>query len=297
MLISVCVCTFKRPCVTGTLTSILAQVLPPGTQTEIIVVDNDSLKSAEAAVDALALGTSVPVKYAVEPVQNIALARNMALSLASGEWIAFIDDDEIADSHWIAGLLAAAETHGADVAIGRVDALYPPATPQWLLEVRPFSRRHGETGTPLTTGISGNALLKHDILLTTGIRFDPSFGRSGGEDSDFFYRLHGAGAKIVSADEAVIVESIPADRLNKAYLRRRALRAGQSYAVIRLRALTPAGRILFFTVSLFKALAFATGSAMFLLVTRAVALKLGIRSWLNFGKSRACIGYALPTMY
>lgn len=297
MLISVCICTFKRPCVTGTLTSVLSQVLPPGAESEIVVVDNDSLKSGETAVSTLALSTSVPVKYAVEPVQNIALARNRALSLAGGDWLAVIDDDEIADSHWVAELLSAAQTYGADIAIGHVEARYPPGTPQWLLEAKPFSRKWGKSGTPLAMGISGNALLKRDILVKTGIRFDPVFGRSGGEDSDFFHRLHIAGAKIVAASEAIVVESVPADRLDPSYLRRRAVRAGHTYGLIRLRALSPAGRIYFLTVSILKAFVFAIGAATFFAVRRTVALKLGIRSWLNFGKSRACVGLALPAMY
>lgn len=297
MLISVCVCTFRRPGVTGTLTSILSQALPSGTETEIVVVDNDKLQSAEAAAGTVALGTSVPIKYAVEPVQNIALARNRALSLAAGDWLAFIDDDEIADSHWISGLLMAVESHGADIAIGRVDALYPPETPQWFLAADPLSRRWGGTGAVLTTGSSANALLRRDTLFAMGIRFDPSFGRSGGEDTDFFNRLHIAGAKIVAANEAVVVESIPRGRLQPSYLRRRAVRAGHSYGLIRLRALSPAGRIYFFAASMLKALVFTIGAAVFLAVKRAVALKLGIRGWLNFGKSRACIGSALPAMY
>ena len=45
--------------------------------------------------------------YAVEPERNIALARNRALSLARGEKLAFIDDDEMASPFWLSTLLAA----------------------------------------------------------------------------------------------------------------------------------------------------------------------------------------------
>lgn len=297
MLISVCICTFKRPGVTGTLASVLSQALPPGTDIEIVVVDNDPMRSAEATVAAVALGTSVPVKYAMEPARNISLARNRALSFAVGDWLALIDDDEIADSNWLAALLAAAEGHGADAVIGRVDALYPPGTPGWLLAADPLSRRWGASGTALTTGSSANALLNRDVLIASGVRFDEAFGRSGGEDTDFFNRLHLAGAKIVASDTALVRERVPVERLRPAYLRRRAVRAGHSYGLIRLRALSPAGRIYFFAVSMVKAALFAACSATLLAVARATAMKLGIRGWLNFGKLRACAGFALPAMY
>lgn len=297
MLISVCICTFKRPGVTGTLASVLSQALPPGTDIEIVVVDNDPMRSAEATVAAVALGTSVPVKYAMEPARNISLARNRALSFAVGDWLALIDDDEIADSNWLAALLAAAEGHGADAVIGRVDALYPPGTPGWLLAADPLSRRWGASGTVLTTGSSANALLNRDVLIASGVHFDEAFGRSGGEDTDFFNRLHLAGARIVASDTALVRERVPVERLRPAYLRRRAVRAGHSYGLIRLRALSPAGRIYFFAVSMVKAALFAACSATLLAVARATAMKLGIRGWLNFGKLRACAGFALPAMY
>lgn len=297
MLISVCICTYKRPGVRGTLASVLSQALPPGTGIEIVVVDNDRLRSAEAAVGAMALGTSVPVKYAMEPAKNIALARNRSLSLAVGDWLALIDDDEIANPNWLVALLAAAESHSADAVIGRVDAFYPQGTPGWLLAADPLSRRWGACGTALTTGSSANALLNRDVLIASGVRFDEAFGRSGGEDTDFFNRLHLAGARIVADDMAAVRECVPAERLRPDYLRRRAVRAGHSYGLIHLRALTPAGRIYFFAVSMVKAALFAACSATLLAVARATAMKLGIRGWLNFGKLRACAGFALPAMY
>ncbi|MDE1985076.1 MAG: glycosyltransferase [Alphaproteobacteria bacterium] len=297
MLISVCICTFKRPSVADTLESIAAQVLPAGVQTEIVVVDNDAVRSAEATVGRQASSAFISVKYAVEPVQNIALARNRALALAAGEWLAFIDDDEVADPNWLATLLSAAQSYCADVVIGRVQAVYPIGTPQWLRRADPLSRNWGPTGTIRATGSTANALLNRNAVLTGGVRFDKAFGRTGGEDTDFFNRLHLAGLQIVVANEAIVRERIMPERLHGAYLRRRAVRAGHSYALIRLRALTPVGQFGFFAVTSVKVLAFVSASVIFLVLVRAIALKFRIRGWLNFGKLRACIGAPLPNMY
>ncbi len=93
MLISVCICTYRRPGVVNTLQSVLAQRLAPGLEIEIVVVDNDPLKSGEQTINAFAANCPVPLRYASEPVRSIAGARNRALFLARGDWLAMIDDD------------------------------------------------------------------------------------------------------------------------------------------------------------------------------------------------------------
>ena len=297
MLISVCVCTFRRPGVVDTLGSIVRQDLPLGVELEIVVVDNDCAASAAQAVQGFADGAPVPVRYAVEPVQNIATARNRAIDLARGEWIALVDDDECADPSWLVSLLAAALGYDAEIAVGPVVAIYPPATAPWLAATDPLSRNWGRTGTFRVTGSTANALLHRPALAAAGQCFDPAFGRSGGEDTDFFARLHSCGLKIVVAAEAIVRERVPAERLSAGYLRMRALRAGHSYGLIALRPLAPQRRVAFMAMSGVKAGAFALGAMLFLSSWRRVALKLRIRCWLNLGKLRACAGRPLPNLY
>ena len=203
------------------------------------------------------MSAPIPVTYAVEPERNIALARNRALSLARGEKLAFIDDDEMASPFWLSTLLAAEKRYAADVVIGRVDAIYPPNAALWLIVADPLSRKWGPSGTVCTMGSSANALLNRKIIETGNVGFDPAFGRTGGEDTDFFGRLSAAGAKIVVENDAVVREWVSPDRLERAYLCRRAIRAGQSYGAVRLRQLSRAGRLLFMAATLAKALIFS----------------------------------------
>lgn len=297
MLISVCICTLKRSSVIVTLDSIAGQTLPSDVEIEAIVVDNDLDRSAEGLVSAWAARAPIPVTYAVEPERNIALARNRALSLARGERLAFIDDDEMATPFWLSTLLAAEKRYAADVVIGRVDAIYPPNAALWLTVADPLSRKWGPSGTVCTMGSSANALLNRKIIETGNIGFDPAFGRTGGEDTDFFGRLSASGAKIVVENDAVVREWVSPDRLERAYLCRRAIRAGQSYGAVRLRQLSRAGRLLFMAATLAKALIFSICGTVLRVHARANALRLAIRGWLNFGKLRACAGLALPRMY
>jgi len=60
----------------------------------IVVVDNDHLRSAETCVLKFSAASPVPIRYYVEPRQNIALARNKAIENANGDFAAFLDDDE-----------------------------------------------------------------------------------------------------------------------------------------------------------------------------------------------------------
>src|SRR5271157_4115198 len=93
--ISVCVCTYKRPQLLQRLLDDLGTQETNGLFTySIVVADNDHLRSGEAVVTGFAAASNIPVTYCVAPQQNISLARNEAIAHATGDFIAFIDDDE-----------------------------------------------------------------------------------------------------------------------------------------------------------------------------------------------------------
>lgn len=68
---------------------------------EVVVVDNAPTTDALARL--LANRTSkVPLRRVVEPRPGVAWARNSGWRVAAGKIVAFLDDDEIADPHWLA---------------------------------------------------------------------------------------------------------------------------------------------------------------------------------------------------
>src|SRR5262249_17311235 len=93
--ISVCICTYKR---TDLLPRLLVGLKDQETgglfSYSVTVADNDGLRSAENVVNKFAAESAISVKYCVEPQQNISLARNTAVANSTGEFVAFIDDDE-----------------------------------------------------------------------------------------------------------------------------------------------------------------------------------------------------------
>ncbi len=70
---------------------------------EVVVVDNAPAgDGVRALVEARQGGAQY--RYAVEPRGGLSWARNAGIAAASGEIIAFLDDDEEPDRHWLAGL-------------------------------------------------------------------------------------------------------------------------------------------------------------------------------------------------
>jgi len=61
------------------------------------------------------------VRNVVEPNRNPATRRNRAVSASSGEILAFIDDDAIADPHWLANAIDYLDQHPDVVALGGPD--------------------------------------------------------------------------------------------------------------------------------------------------------------------------------
>lgn len=227
VLISVCICTYRRAHVRDTIASVLAQDCLDRFPVEILVCDDDPNCSAKPLVQVVAKQASIAVRYVVSGARNIAAARNTCLAEARGTWIAFVDDDELAEPSWLSNLIAAQRAHDAHVVKGYVRGVYPPGTPAWILAGDPYTRDYGVTGRRLTIAASGNVIFQHDFVSSNNVKFNLEFGRSGGEDTDFFRQLGTLGARMVACREAIVNEIVPPDRITVDYIRNRYLRLGQ----------------------------------------------------------------------
>ncbi|KCZ52801.1 hypothetical protein HY3_13635 [Hyphomonas pacifica] len=227
--IDICVCTYRRPFIEATLRSLDAQILPADVTARIIVIDNDETPSAKALVDQVAGTLSIPVTYIHAPANNISIARNAGLEEAKAEWIAFIDDDEEAEPDWLACLLQTARLKDLDAVFGPAMAEYPDDAPHWMRKQDYHSNIPQRRGGVVQTGHTCNALLRASSSLVRGQRFLLEKGKTGGEDTEFFFRLWFNGAKLDITEAAIVHEKVDPKRMNLDWIRNRKFRSGMSY--------------------------------------------------------------------
>ena len=237
--VDVCIATFRRPhLLERLLTSLTAQRLE-GIAMRIIVIDNDidgSARAVAAGVYPLAgAGAAPDIVYDIEPEQSIALARNRAMWHVRAACFAFVDDDQTVSQYWLASLLHCMCEFRCDVVFGPVVSELPADAPSWALPC--FAKQLHGTGDVVQYGGSGNVLIRTRAV--TAMRFDPAFGLTGGEDTDFFHRLHQVGVRMVWCEEARATEPVSPARLTLASLRRRGFRDGQNYARIFVKPTSP----------------------------------------------------------
>lgn len=222
--VSICIATFRRPDGLARLLDSLGRVkVPPGVELEVLIVDNDAGGSASAVVESRSDGLPA-LRYFLEPVQNIACARNRAVEAARGRWLMFIDDDEVADENWLVAYLDLFDSYECDGGFGPViPRLEEDGTP-WLDLPTFYSRRRHPTGTPVgeREPRTGNAMVRRALF--EDHRFDPAFGLTGGSDIQLFGAM--SGARFLWCDEAEVFEFLPPERHRVRWLARRAFRGG-----------------------------------------------------------------------
>jgi len=230
--ICVCICTFKRPQLLRLLLDKLSEQKSGSLFTySAVVADNDPEQSARATVADFTRVSSMTVVYCFEERQNIALARNKALENVSGDFVAFIDDDEYPAPDWLHNLYETWAEHGVAGVLGPVVPYFDNEPPAWATKGKFFDRVRFPTGYQLSSDLArtGNVLFKRDILNTVDIPFRSQFDTAG-EDIDFFRRMMEQGFKFIWCDEAVAYELVPSSRCTRKYLLRRALLRGSNFS-------------------------------------------------------------------
>lgn len=208
------------------LESLIAQTPPAGWAIALIVIENDDSPHCADIVAEFQKRAPYLVDYLIETEAGIPFARNAAIEAVQAlgaEWIAFIDDDELAEPDWLLRLCERSNQAGVDVVQGAARYKYPSKSPDWLPH-RPLARR--ESGQVLRTASTNNVIFRRTLTENEGLglRFDPRFRFTGGSDSDFFSRATEKGACIVWEQLAVVSETVPQSRLRLGWQLQRAFR-------------------------------------------------------------------------
>lgn len=223
--VSVCVCTLRRVNLLHKLLQRLQLQETAGLfQYSIVVIDNDAAGSAKETVTSSNSRDVAGIVYEIEPVQTIPAARNHALMLAEGNYIAIIDDDEFPPPDWLITMYRAIQTFGVDGALGPVHPFFEQQPPEWLLKSRFCERPVIQTGTLLSWDQTrtGNVLLKRDVFDRDNLCFDERM-TTGGTDREFFKQAMRLGRRFVAVAEAPVYEVVPPERWTKTYWLKRSL--------------------------------------------------------------------------
>ena len=225
--ICVCVCTYKRPVLLQRLLREIAQQQTGGLFTlSVAIADNDESRSAESVVVAAREELGLEIKYCIEPRQNIALARNMVVENALGDYLAFIDDDEFPGPDWLLTLFNACIEYKVDGVLGPVKPHFEDNAPKWVVDGRFYDRPSYPTGYVIdgSKGRTGNVLLRRSIFAGGEPPFRPEFRT--GEDQDFFRRMIEKGHVFIWCHEAMAWEVVPPSRWSRKFIIKRALLRG-----------------------------------------------------------------------
>lgn len=222
--------THKRPeLLRKCLRSIAAQTgeLP---STSVFVADNDpNARQGVGVVQEMAAEYPYPISSTVVAEPGISAVRNAILAEArrtGADFLAMIDDDEIASEQWLAKLLEVQETYKADVVGGPVSRDTPLTAPVWMREGI-FRVQDHKTGPISLVDATGNVLMSCRAL--DGARwpqFDPIYGLTGGGDKEYFLRLRNLGFRFVWSPDAKVDEPVPATRFTTGWYIRRQFRYG-----------------------------------------------------------------------
>ncbi|MBM6689136.1 glycosyltransferase [Collinsella tanakaei] len=102
------------------------------TNMEIIVTDDGSTDGSGGLCDELA-ATDARITVIHRSNGGVGVARNCALAVASGEWITFVDSDDILEPWCVSTLLSAACASGAEAAMGGYRTIQKDGEPGGLV--------------------------------------------------------------------------------------------------------------------------------------------------------------------
>ena len=152
---------------------------------EVIVVDDGSTDNTRAVIENLA---DARINYFYKTNGGPASARNFGLSRAGGQYVAFLDHDDLWPENYLEVMLSHLENNAEfGVVYSPITVVYPDGR-----KVKSYKRPFGKSGR-LTQDLfkksfvwTSAALIRKSVL--ENFWYDESLNRSY-EDSDFFLRL------------------------------------------------------------------------------------------------------------
>lgn len=231
--ISVVVCSHDRLHYVRACMASLADQTVGSDGFEIVLVDSGSPAPVAAEMKRIADGTPNARLVRLDAA-GVSLARNEGARAASGDYVAYIDDDAMAMPDWIEQIQMVLAEHGCRPAVlgGKVLPVWESPLPAWwphsLRGVLSIIEHEGAgeyrtDAVPVTLEPYGvNMILRRDVMLQQG-GFAEALGRLGlvlqsDEEVQLAWRLQDAGFSAIYDSRVVVRHSIQAKRFNAEWL-------------------------------------------------------------------------------
>lgn len=200
--ISVVIPTYNKPNdVVQTIESLLNQSCRP---LEIIVIDDGSDPP-------LSLKFKVKNLKLIRFNKNVGAcnARNYGIKVAKGDYVAFIDDDAIADKHWLEEVRRGIDM-GADILGGPLEPIYEMPPPKWWNE-KEFGHVAG-IGNWGGWIWGANMIVRKEVFKKAGLfrlELGPRKGKHlSHEESDLINRAKRLGYSVLFMPKAVVYHKV-----------------------------------------------------------------------------------------
>lgn len=212
-----------------------ARSVAPRARARVLIVDNDPDAGGRPVVAAAVAQAPGMIDYVHEPTPGIVAGRNRALDESAGsDLLAFIDDDETPGPGWLDALLSTWRAQGCAAVTGPTPPAFEAEPDGWVRASGAFDSWSAADGAQVRSADTGNLLLDLSAVRAMGLRFDPRYGLTGGEDSLFTRQLTRGGGRILFAADAVVTKRVPPARATRAWVLQRAYRSGSSWARVRI---------------------------------------------------------------
>jgi glycosyltransferase involved in cell wall biosynthesis len=185
---------------------------------EVVVVDDGSTDGTGDWLRSRAATFRFPLRIFSQENRGPAAARNTGVAVAAGRWVAFLGDDTVPETGWLAAHRAAHKRHGDDPL--RAVIGYTGWHPR--MRLNPFLRYINEHGlqfgyalirdpedVPFNFLYTSNLSLPRDLLLAEP--FDLRFPYAAWEDIEVAYRLRKRGLRLAYEPAARVAHDHPTD--------------------------------------------------------------------------------------
>jgi len=225
----------------GAIDSLLNQSYP---DIEIIVAISTSKELYEKIVKAYNIQGKVKVIFSEQGL-GAAAARNVGIKNASGDILAFIDDDAIADDRWVEELVNAYKEPGVKAVGGKILPLWLPCKPEyfpeelyWLVGVTHNSFSPDRIAE-VRSAFGANMRFRREVFDQVGL-FNESFGfvrqRASyiqAEEVELSLRMTGKfGVGVIYNPAAIVHHKIPVTKTRLKVLLKRSFYQGYSKALL-----------------------------------------------------------------